>query len=167
MGLDGVEIFTNSSASHHELRKSGGVYMFANQKGCDGARLYYDGCAMVAINDDTVAQGRKFSLDDLGELCLITWHAKRLCPSGLGDVRSYRGEHCHPHVEYEHKPGHRDQVDFSRSDCEDVYLPTHQPIEWQFHTPEKEIGLGPACCLWYCLRRSGQMSSSIFGLNDV
>ena len=47
MGLDGVEIFTNSSGSHHQLRKanttvdlikaatfkSGGVYLYANQKG--------------------------------------------------------------------------------------------------------------------------------------
>uniref|UniRef100_A0A673WXU5 Glutamine-dependent NAD(+) synthetase n=1 Tax=Salmo trutta TaxID=8032 RepID=A0A673WXU5_SALTR len=76
MVLDSVEIFTNSSASYHELRKadhrvnlvisattkSGGIYMFANQKGCDGD------CAMVAINEDIVAQGRKFSLDDL------VWH---------------------------------------------------------------------------------------------
>ena len=45
------------SGSHHELRKlntridlicgatqkSGGVYLYANQQGCDGGRLYYDG----------------------------------------------------------------------------------------------------------------------------
>uniref|UniRef100_A0AAR2J1S8 Glutamine-dependent NAD(+) synthetase n=1 Tax=Pygocentrus nattereri TaxID=42514 RepID=A0AAR2J1S8_PYGNA len=79
MGLDGVEIFTNSSASYHELRKadqrvnlvksattkSGGIYLFANQKGCDGDRLYYDGCSMIAINGDIVAQGKQFSLDDV------------------------------------------------------------------------------------------------------
>uniref|UniRef100_A0A8C7LRV7 Glutamine-dependent NAD(+) synthetase n=1 Tax=Oncorhynchus mykiss TaxID=8022 RepID=A0A8C7LRV7_ONCMY len=80
MGLDGVEIFTNSSASYHELRKAdhrcvvvlhrvcvcvcvggggGGVYVFANQKGCDGDRLYYDACAIVAINEDIMAQGRE------------------------------------------------------------------------------------------------------------
>jgi len=47
MGLNGVEIFTNSSGSHHNLRKlnlrmslileatrkSGGIYLYANQKG--------------------------------------------------------------------------------------------------------------------------------------
>uniref|UniRef100_A0A8C7TRA6 Glutamine-dependent NAD(+) synthetase n=1 Tax=Oncorhynchus mykiss TaxID=8022 RepID=A0A8C7TRA6_ONCMY len=156
MGLDGVEIFTNSSASYHELRKadhrvnlvksattkSGGIYMFANQKGCDGDRLYYDGCATVAINGDIVAQGRQFSLDDVEVVTAIL---------DLEDVRSYKGEHCHPHV-----PCHRVKVDFSLSDCEDVYLPTHQPIEWQFHTPEEEISLGPACWLWDYLRRSGQ-----------
>ncbi|TFY83189.1 hypothetical protein EWM64_g827 [Hericium alpestre] len=79
MGLDGVEIFTNSSGSHHELRKLftrvdlikeatqkvGGVYLYANQQGCDGDRLYYDGCAMIAINGRIVAQGSQFSLNDV------------------------------------------------------------------------------------------------------
>ena len=47
MGLNGVEVFTNSSGSHHELRKleqrlalileatrkSGGIYLYSNLKG--------------------------------------------------------------------------------------------------------------------------------------
>ena len=63
-GLDGVEIITNGSASHHELRKlhtrlalimnastrNGGVYMYANQKGCDGGRVYFDGSSMICMN---------------------------------------------------------------------------------------------------------------------
>uniref|UniRef100_A0A667WQF3 Glutamine-dependent NAD(+) synthetase n=1 Tax=Myripristis murdjan TaxID=586833 RepID=A0A667WQF3_9TELE len=150
MSLDGVEIFTNSSASHHELRKadqrvslvksattkSGGIYLYANQRGCDGDRLYYDGCCMVAINGDIVAQGAQFSLDDV-EVVTATLD--------LEDVRSYRGELCQPV-----------KVDFSLSSGDDVFLPTHQPITWQFHTPEEEISLGPACWLWDYLRRSGQ-----------
>lgn len=53
MGLNGVEIFSNSSGSHHSLRKletrialiqeatrkSGGIYLYSNQQGCDGDRL--------------------------------------------------------------------------------------------------------------------------------
>uniref|UniRef100_A0A672GNW4 Glutamine-dependent NAD(+) synthetase n=1 Tax=Salarias fasciatus TaxID=181472 RepID=A0A672GNW4_SALFA len=150
MGLDGVEIFTNSSASHHELRKadqrvnlvksattkSGGIYLYANQRGCDGDRVYYDGCAMIAINGDVVAHGAQFSLDDV-EVISATLD--------LEDVRSYRGELCQPI-----------KVDFSLSSCDDIYLPTHQPVEWLFHTPEEEISLGPACWLWDYLRRSGQ-----------
>ncbi|XP_038548823.1 glutamine-dependent NAD(+) synthetase-like, partial [Micropterus salmoides] len=103
MGLDGVEIFTNSSASHHELRKadervnlvksattkSGGIYLYSNQRGCDGDRIYYDGCAMVAINGDIVAQGAQFSLDDV-EVITATLD--------LEDVRSYRGEICQPNM---------------------------------------------------------------------
>uniref|UniRef100_A0A672LSX6 Glutamine-dependent NAD(+) synthetase n=1 Tax=Sinocyclocheilus grahami TaxID=75366 RepID=A0A672LSX6_SINGR len=141
MGLDGIEIFTNSSASYHELRKadhrvnlvksattkSGGIYLFANQKGCDGDRLYYDGCAMIAINGDIVARGAQFSLKDV-EVVTATLD--------LEDVRSYRGERCHPHM---HKPYQRIKTDFSLSDCDDRCLPTHQPVEWIFHTPEEEI----------------------------
>ncbi|XP_023187880.1 glutamine-dependent NAD(+) synthetase isoform X1 [Xiphophorus maculatus] len=161
MGLDGVEIFTNSSASHHELRKadqrvnliksattkSGGIYLYANQRGCDGDRLYYDGCAMVAINGGVVARGAQFSLDDV-EVITATLD--------LEDVRSYRGELCQPLMEGQQKPCYRIKVDFSLSSSNDVYLPTHQPIQWMFHTPEEEISLGPACWLWDYLRRSCQ-----------
>ncbi|EMP28143.1 Glutamine-dependent NAD(+) synthetase [Chelonia mydas] len=97
MGLDGVEIFTNSSGSHHVLRKAhtrvnvvnsataknGGIYVLANQKGCDGDRLYYDGCAMISMNGDTIAQGSQFSLNDV-EVLVATLD--------LEDVRSYRAE---------------------------------------------------------------------------
>jgi NAD+ synthase (glutamine-hydrolysing) len=55
LALNGVEVFMNASGSHHQLRKlnlridsirnatktCGGVYMYANQQGCDGGRLYY------------------------------------------------------------------------------------------------------------------------------
>uniref|UniRef100_A0A4W6CZ20 Glutamine-dependent NAD(+) synthetase n=1 Tax=Lates calcarifer TaxID=8187 RepID=A0A4W6CZ20_LATCA len=149
MGLDGVEIFTNSSASHHELRKadqrvnliksatskSGGIYLYANQRGCDGDRVYYDGCAMVAINGDIVAQGAQFSLNDV--VCM--------------DVKRDRlSSKCTCKLVF------RVKVDFSLSTGDDLYLPTHQPITWHFHTPEEEISLGPACWLWDYLRRSGQ-----------
>lgn len=36
--------------------KSGGVYLYANQRGCDGNRLYYDGCASVAMNGALLVQ---------------------------------------------------------------------------------------------------------------
>lgn len=79
MGLNGVEIFLNSSGSHHELRKlntrisliqeatrkNGGVYLYSNQQGCDGDRLYYDGCATIIVNGEIVAQGSQFSLKDV------------------------------------------------------------------------------------------------------
>uniref|UniRef100_A0A671VIH0 Glutamine-dependent NAD(+) synthetase n=1 Tax=Sparus aurata TaxID=8175 RepID=A0A671VIH0_SPAAU len=168
MGLDGVEIFTNSSASHHELRKadqrvnlvksattkSGGIYLYANQRGCDGDRVYYDGCAMVAINGDIVAQGEQFSLNDV-EVITATLD--------LEDVRSYRGENCQPNMVRKH----RVKVDFSLSSGDDIYLPTHQPVTWNYHTPEEEISLGPACWLWDYLRRSGQVRKNIHTKKDA
>ncbi|ETO21528.1 hypothetical protein RFI_15675, partial [Reticulomyxa filosa] len=68
--LNGVDIVCNSSGSHHNLRKldvrldlmrnssrrCGGVYLYANQQGCDGNRLYYDGCAMILNNGDLIKQ---------------------------------------------------------------------------------------------------------------
>ena len=96
MGLDGVEIFANGSASHHELRKlntridlirsatskSGGVYLYANQQGCDSERVYYDGCAMIACNGNILSQGSQFSLRDV-EVVMAT--------VDLEDVRAARG----------------------------------------------------------------------------
>lgn len=161
MSLDGVEIFTNASASHHELRKAdqrvnlvtsattkcGGIYLYANQRGCDGDRVYYDGCSMIVINGDIVAQGAQFSLTDVDVITATL---------DLEDVRSYRGEKCHPHLETDLKLCHRVKVGFSLSSSDDIFLPTHQPITWKYHTAEEEISLGPACWLWDYLRRSGQ-----------
>jgi hypothetical protein len=45
--------------------QAGGVYLYANQQGCDGGRLYFDGCACIAVNGELVAQGSQFSLADV------------------------------------------------------------------------------------------------------
>ena len=80
MGLAGVEIFPNSSGSHHELRKlktrvelirhqtglGGGIYLYANQRGEDGSRrLYFDGCAAIYCNGEIMAMSSQFSLNDV------------------------------------------------------------------------------------------------------
>ena len=71
-----MDIISNGSGSHHQLRKldtrlqliqsattkAGGVYLYANHRGCDGSRLYYDGCASVVVNGKLVAQASQFSL---------------------------------------------------------------------------------------------------------
>merc|ERR1711893_539720 len=75
-GLDGVEIIGNGSGSHHELRKlntrldliknasqrNGGVYMYANLKGCDGGRLLFDGSSLVAMNGEVHGSLPQFSI---------------------------------------------------------------------------------------------------------
>ena len=45
--------------------KCGGVYLYSNQQGCDGGRLYFDGCSMVVSNGKLLAQGSQFSLNDV------------------------------------------------------------------------------------------------------
>ncbi|GAB1301944.1 Glutamine-dependent NAD(+) synthetase [Apodemus speciosus] len=162
MGLDGVEIITNASGSHHVLRKAhtrvdlvtmatsknGGIYLLANQKGCDGDRLYYDGCAMIAMNGSIFAQGTQFSLDDVEVLTATL---------DLEDVRSYRAEISSRNLEATRvSPYPRVTVDFALSVSEDLLEPVSEPVEWTYHRPEEEISLGPACWLWDFLRRSKQ-----------
>jgi hypothetical protein len=52
---------TAASWSHASSVQSGGVYLYANLRGCDGERVYYDGCSMIAINGRMLAQGEQFS----------------------------------------------------------------------------------------------------------
>ncbi|XP_057173238.1 glutamine-dependent NAD(+) synthetase isoform X8 [Ursus arctos] len=162
MGLDGVEIFTNASGSHHVLRKAharvdlvtmattknGGIYLLANQKGCDGDRLYYDGCALIAMNGHIFAQGSQFSLNDVEVLTATL---------DLEDVRSYRAEISSRNLAASKvSPYPRVKVDFALSCHEDLLEPPSEPIEWKYHSPAEEISLGPACWLWDFLRRSRQ-----------
>ncbi|CAK9440355.1 uncharacterized protein LODBEIA_P44550 [Lodderomyces beijingensis] len=163
MALDGVEIFTNSSGSHHELRKldtrlglimeatkkCGGVYLYANQRGCDGDRLYYDGCAIIVANGEILAQASQFSLKDVEVISATI---------DLDDVRSYRNQKSSgmQAVDKEH-PYHIIQCDMELSPGEDVYNPNVVPTKPQnvrYHSPEEEIAFGPACWLWDYLRRS-------------
>uniref|UniRef100_A0A8C0XWI1 Glutamine-dependent NAD(+) synthetase n=1 Tax=Castor canadensis TaxID=51338 RepID=A0A8C0XWI1_CASCN len=162
MGLDGVEIITNASSSHHVLRKAqarvdlvtmattknGGIYLLANQKGCDGDRLYYDGCAMIAMNGSIFAQGAQFSLEDVEVLTATL---------DLEDVRSYRAEISSRNLAASRvSPYPRIKVDFALSCGEDLLELVSEPVQWRYHTPEEEISLGPACWLWDFLRRSHQ-----------
>lgn len=163
MSLDGVEIITNSSGSHHELRKlnkridlilnatqrCGGVYLYANQRGCDGDRLYYDGCALIAVNGKIVAQGSQFSLKDV-EVVTAT--------VDLEDVRSYRAavmsrslQAAATDVRYK-----RIEVPTELARMQERFDPSVTPSiprDVFYHTPEEEIALGPACWLWDYIRR--------------
>jgi NAD+ synthase (glutamine-hydrolysing) len=163
--LAGVEIFTNSSGSHHELRKlntrleliteatkkCGGVYLYANQRGCDGDRLYYDGCALIVVNGKVVAQGAQFGLQDV-EVVTAT--------VDLDDVRTYRSSpsfglqstsmgHQYPREEHPDTSAH---IAGRKSEFDPTVVP-NPAIELRYHTPEEEIALGPACWLWDYLRR--------------
>ena len=95
MALGGCEIIGNGSGSHHQLRKlntrmdligsatskCGGVYLYANQRGCDGSRLYFDGCSVIVKNGALLAQAPQFSVRDV-EVVTAT--------VDLDDVRSFR-----------------------------------------------------------------------------
>jgi NAD+ synthase (glutamine-hydrolysing) len=159
MGLNGIEILGNGSASHGELgklhkrvsliqsasQKSGGVYVYANHQGCDGGRLYFDGSCMIFVNGQLVAQGSQFSLKDVE---VVTANID------LRDVRSYRGaiasrsnqaaaSHRVPRV----------KVEFAL--CSATRLRVSPSFEPRYLERVEEIAYGTASWLWDYLRRSG------------
>jgi NAD+ synthase (glutamine-hydrolysing) len=163
LSLAGCEIITNSSGSHHSLRKldtrisliqeatrkCGGIYLYANQQGCDGDRLYYDGCAMIIVNGEIKALGTQFSLTDVEVLTATV---------DLEEVWSYRfapsrGMQAIATPEYK-----RVKADFRLSPVGDIFDVDSVPTPTRalrIHAPEEEISLGPACWMWDFLRRSG------------
>eukprot|EP00594_Rhizosolenia_setigera_P013916 CAMPEP_0178957546 /NCGR_PEP_ID=MMETSP0789-20121207/10990_1 /TAXON_ID=3005 /ORGANISM="Rhizosolenia setigera, Strain CCMP 1694" /LENGTH=639 /DNA_ID=CAMNT_0020639839 /DNA_START=498 /DNA_END=2417 /DNA_ORIENTATION=- len=172
LALQGVDIIGNGSGSHHELRKldarinlmlnatkkCGGVYLYANQRGCDGGRLYYDGCAMIICNGKVLAQASQF---DLADVQVIT------ATIDLEDIRSYRASIPSLGIQAARKESRKQCLSydnvyliFAEQENEDEYsdknrIPT-KPLETvKYHSPEEECCLGPACWLWDFLRRSG------------
>ncbi|XP_048710356.2 glutamine-dependent NAD(+) synthetase isoform X3 [Caretta caretta] len=118
MGLDGVEIFTNSSGSHHVLRKAH--------------------TRVNVVNSATAKEVLVATLD-------------------LEGVRSYRAEISCRNLEASKVNSYpRIKVNFALSCSDDICVPTCEPIQWRYHSPEEEICLGPACWLWDYLRRSEQ-----------
>eukprot|EP00892_Ulva_mutabilis_P007450 jgi/Ulvmu1/5077/UM021_0094.1 len=162
LALSGVDIIANGSGSHHQLRKldvrldlirsatakAGGVYLYANQRGCDGGRLYFDGCACVLSNGQLLAQGGQFNLKDV-EVVTAT--------VDLHEVQSYRAA-----------ISSLQEQAASTLRISGIYVPFHlcgaadsipcslsAPITPRRHQPEEEIAYGPAAWLWDYLRRSG------------
>jgi NAD+ synthase (glutamine-hydrolysing) len=182
MGLDGVEIFTNSSGSHHELRKLhtridlikeattkvlpirfrfnlslrpdmafdtdtflpfhaimasplqvGGIYLYANQQGCDGDRLYYDGCPMIILNGVVLAQGSQFSLSDV-EVVTAT--------VDLDAVRAHRASSSRSQQAAGAERYERVQVDWSLGEGDSIEAMARGETEGKparYHQPEEEI----------------------------
>lgn len=160
LSLAGVEIISNGSGSHHQLRKlnqrmdlmlnatgkAGGVYLYANQMGCDGGRLYYDGCASVVINGQLVAQGEQFSVREVEVVTACV---------DLDQVVSHRGAVASLQEQASSVvPIPLIDVDFALCETKRHGLPT-PPCKLRYLTPEEEIAHGPACWLWDYLRRSG------------
>lgn len=163
LALSGVEIITNGSGSHHQLRKlkqrldlilgatakAGGVYLYANQQGCDGGRLYYDGCACVAMNGNLIAQGSQFSVRDVE---IVT------AAVNLDDIVSFRGG-ISSLQEQASAISLVPLVNLNFDLCDHQAAPStclpSQPLIPNILSPEEEIARGPACWLWDYLRRSG------------
>ncbi|PHH87654.1 hypothetical protein CDD83_8588 [Cordyceps sp. RAO-2017] len=165
MGLNGVEVILNSSASHAELRKLltrlqliqnctrklGGIYVYANASGIDGeARMMYDGSSMILCNGRVLGQSAQFSLKPV-EVITAT--------IDLEEVRSHRSS-ISRNVQAAAQP------DYPRVDC-DLYLsrPVNdiftsktvhlsREISLKIPNPMEEIYMAEAVFLWQYLVRS-------------
>jgi len=176
LALRGVEIIANGSGSHHELRKlstrmelmisatrkCGGVYLYSNQRGCDGGRTYYDGGAMIVVNGRIVAQAPQFDVHDVN---LIT------ATVDLEDVRSYRASNPAFGIQAAKKATEEGGGGSNALMCDDIHLVfdprnaeslnknrpkiTEKSLALKIFAPEEECCSGPACWLWDYLRRSG------------
>ncbi|KAI8613527.1 hypothetical protein BC830DRAFT_1258240 [Chytriomyces sp. MP71] len=159
MALDGVEIFSNGSGSHHEFgklhvrvdlirsatEKCGGVYLYANQHGCDGERVYYDGCSLIVVNGQVLAQGRQFFLEEVEVLTATI---------DLNRVRAFRSIASRG-VQASNAPAyHRINTGTRLSTLNLACRETPALPKVHYHSPSEEIRLGPACWLWDYLRRS-------------
>ncbi|KIW65049.1 NAD+ synthetase [Phialophora macrospora] len=165
MGLNGVEVIVNSSASHAELRKLntrlsliqnctrklGGIYVYANATGVDGeARMMFDGSSMILCNGRVLKQSTQFSLKPV-EVITAT--------IDLEEVRSYRSSISrnvqgaaqpeYPRIECDlslSRPA--DEIFFSRT------LKLSREIPLKILNPMEEIYRAEAVFLWQYLTRS-------------
>ncbi|XP_066582206.1 glutamine-dependent NAD(+) synthetase [Prorops nasuta] len=176
MALDGVEIIVNGSGSYFELGKayvtvdlvksatfkSGGCYLFSNLRGCDGARVYFNGGSSITLNGRILKRSKQFALEEV-EVTVATFD--------LEDIRSYRNNiRSRSHLAAKTQPYPRVKVQFDLtpsnliSDVPDIPIEPEQ-ISTEDEKPftnslyfsrEEEISLAPACWLWDYLRRSCQ-----------
>lgn len=71
----------------------------------------------------------------------------------LEDIRAYRNAiRSRSHLAANSPTYPRIQAEIVLSVEKGIGLPTCEPIEWIYHSPEEEIALGPACWLWDYLR---------------
>jgi NAD+ synthase (glutamine-hydrolysing) len=126
----------------------GGIYLYANQQGCDGDRLYYDGSPLIAFNGKIIAQGSQFSLSDV-EVVSATLDLEAVRAHRTQSSRRMQSVQAEA---YQRIRAEGVRLDGGKGDDFDRHESKFQDIH--YHTPEEEIALGPACWLWDYLRRS-------------
>ena len=129
--------------------KCGGVYLYANHRGCDGGRLYFDGCALVYLNGQLLVQAAQFSLREVEVVTAVV---------DLADVRAYRNGKGSFLEQASNLTTNLPTIDLGEFSVQatDPRLRLTIPMQApKIHSPEEECALGPSCWLWDYLRRSG------------
>jgi NAD+ synthase (glutamine-hydrolysing) len=157
--MQGCDFILNCSASHTQLRKLakridliksatvkiGGAYVYSNQIGCDGTRLFFDGSAMICLNGELIQQGSFFSLNTVE---VIT------AKINVNDVRTFRQGSASLQEQTANVTTSVPTILVNFSTCP-VLEQSDQPIlDPVIPDPREEIMVGPACYLWDYLRRS-------------
>jgi len=62
--------------------QSGGCYLFSNLRGCDGQRVYFNGCSCIALNGYIVNRSQQFGLQEVVIIVLI-YSNLSICPIHL------------------------------------------------------------------------------------
>lgn len=166
--LSGAEIICNASGSHHQLRKlsnrltliqnatskCGGLYIYANHRGCDGNRMYFDGSSLICLNGELLRQASQFSLRDVEVITAVV---------DLNHITDFRQQSASLQTmstetqSISHKTLPIIDVPFSIILPQNMQMTEHitTSVAPRIHLPEEECALGPACWLWDYLRRSG------------
>ncbi|CAD8047094.1 unnamed protein product [Paramecium primaurelia] len=154
--LDGAEIILNSSGSHYEVgkikertelfkditKRNGACYAFCNLRGCDGNRLYFDGCSCIVLNGKVFAKSDAFSLKDVE----VT-----TCDIDLQEVRNIRiNIKSRSLMASKQKHFPRVKLDINLTQQQNYVYYHDIPIQY-----ESEIEDSIACYLWDYMRRSG------------
>ncbi|KAI6227386.1 Glutamine-dependent NAD(+) synthetase [Aphelenchoides fujianensis] len=158
LSLRAVDIICNASGSHHVLGKShqrinqlvlgqtqklGGIYLYANHRGCDGDRVYYDGMSTVAMNGQLYAQIRQFDIEDT---CVAN------AVLDLDEILAFRSKMssvCEQASQQAPMPISRLLESPQR-----VGQPLSEPIHTRQRSDIEELCHGPPAWLWHYLRRS-------------
>ena len=153
--LQGVHIICNPSGSHHQLRKlhkridliknatskCGGIYLYSNQIGCDGNRLYFDGSSLISCNGEFYAQGKQFSVENVEVLTSNL---------DLDSIESYRGNLKNRSFNTEKKDNYP-EIFVNKYICGNEKKLT-EPIDIIYNSAMEEISKGPALWLWDYLK---------------
>ncbi|CAI5448996.1 unnamed protein product [Caenorhabditis angaria] len=161
----GVDIICNGSGSHHILGKSnyrinqlilgscgkvGGVYIYANHRGCDGDRVYYDGASTIAHNGELLAQINQFDIEDTCVTSALVDLAENLTfrqkKTSSRDTASEKSA-----VETIRFEGTFTKIAKLNEKC----TAPIQHFEKLQLSPIEELCHGPPAYLWTYLRRSG------------
>lgn len=123
--------------------------------GCDGDRLYFDGSAIISLNDHLLAQSPQFSVKQV-EVITSTVDLD-LIQILRGNRPSFTNQSADANLIFPFKYARINvsSVALCHSELEAFKIPVTPMIEPFYHPEDEEIGLGPALWMWDYLRKSG------------